>query len=153
MPKFKPLHGAVILAVFIAALIGLEGKWKSPHVQVAPGPDGIVRIDVADLKPLAIRYYRFLNSANQEVKFFVARDESGTLQVAFDAAENHFKLRRGFRLEDGWIIDNKCDTATRLAAVNGGGGGCSPIPLPHRVVGGELQISSPDLLQGWRLFR
>lgn len=153
MPKFKPLHGAVLLVAFAAALIWMDGGFKSPHKQISAGPDGIVRIGVGDLGRLKIRYYRYISPANQEAKFFVARDESDALQVAFDASENHFKLRRGFRLEDRWIVDNKCDVALPLSSVNGGGGGCSPIPLPHRAAGDQVLISSTDLLEGWRLFR
>lgn len=153
MPQFKPAHGALIVFGFIASLIWLEGGGTSRHQRVAAGPDGLVRIGATDLKREQIRFYRFLNPANQEVKFFIARDSAGTLQVAFDAAENHFKLRRGFRLEGGWIIDNKCDTATRLSAVNQGGGACSPIPLRYRAAGDEVVIAEPDLLEGWRLFR
>ncbi len=153
MPKFRPVLGAVIVAAFIAAVIWMDSRGKSPNQPVAAGPDGFVRIGVADLGRLRIRYYRFLNPANQEVKFFLARDSSGTLQAAFNASENHFKLRRGFRLEDTWIIDNKCDIATPLNSVNEGGGGCSPIPLAYRLAGDQVLISSTDLLEGWRLFR
>ena len=119
---------------------------------MAAGPEGLVTLRVADLGREMIRYYRYLSPANQEVDFFVARDTAGTLQVAFDASENHYKLRRGFRLENGWIVDNKCGVVTRLSAVNQGGGGCSPIPLPYRAAGDEIRIASADLLQGWRLF-
>jgi uncharacterized membrane protein len=51
------------------------------------------------------------------------------------------------------MVDNKCDTAVRLATINAGGGGCKPVPLAHRVEGDTLVLTEPDLLAGWRLFR
>lgn len=55
MPKFKPIHGAVLLVAFAAALIWIDGGFKSPHKQVPAGPDGIVRIGVGDLGRALVR--------------------------------------------------------------------------------------------------
>jgi uncharacterized membrane protein len=152
--RFKPVHGVALVAGVVSLLILVESGGRGPRrTRVAAGPDGLVTIRVADLGRESIRYYRFLNPANQEVDFFVAKDASGAPQVAFDTSENHYKLRRGFRLEKGWMVDNKCGVVTRLSAVNQGGGGCSPIPLPFQNAGEEVRITSSDLLQGWRWFR
>ena len=153
MAKFKPIHGIVLVVAAVAGLALIDSRsGRSDMKQVRPAPDGVVHINVADLDRGQVRFYRFLNSGNQEVEFFVGRDPQGTVQVAFDASENHFKRRRGFTIQDGWIVDNQCGSSFRLSSVNGGGRGCSPIPLAHRVVGNELQITEPDLLRGWRLF-
>jgi len=153
MAKFKPIHGIVLVVAAVAGLVLLDSRsGRSEFQQVRAAPDGVVRLNVADLDRGQVRFYRFLNSANQEVEFFVGRDPQGTVQVAFDASENHFKRRRGFRLQDGWIVDNQCGSSFRLSSVNGGGRGCSPIPLPHRDAGNEVLITEPDLLRGWRLF-
>jgi uncharacterized membrane protein len=154
MSRFKPVHAVAIVAAILTVLLLLgSGARGTRHARVAAGPDGRVRIGVADMGPERIRFYRYLSPSNQEVDFFVARDAAGTVQAAFDASENHYKLRRGLRLENGWIVDNKCGVVTRLSAVNAGGGGCSPIPLPYRMAGEEVLIDPADLLQGWRLFR
>lgn len=158
MRRFKPVHGILVVLVFLGIILvaemALEGRLGGAgYERVSPGRDGMVRIDVADLKPLEVRYYRFLNRGNQEVKFFVGRDATGELQVAFDASETHARLGRGFRHEVEWMVDNKCDTAVRLAEVNQGGGGCRPVPLAHRLQGNELLLTEADILQGWRFFR
>lgn len=157
MRRFKPAHGILIVLLVLgliwAADAALEGRLNpSGFEKVSPGRDGQVRIDLADLEPLEVRYYLFLNTSNQEVRFLVGRDPQGVVQVGFDASETHAKVGRGFRHEGEWLVDNKCDTASRLSQVNEGGGGCRPVPLRHRLDGTQLVLAESDILQGWRLF-
>lgn len=153
MNRFKPIYGILIVLVFVGSVFILSGGLASrKYERVSPGPDGLVHIDVGDLAKEQIRFYRFLNRGNQEVKFLVARDQHGVIQVGFDASETHAKVGRGFRLEGDWIIDNKCDTASRLDEINAGSGGCRPVPLAHRVEGQQVVLAQDDILKGWRLF-
>jgi len=156
MRKFRPAHGIALVVLLLVAFLGLEallGRHGRQFQRVSPDPSGQVVIPVGDLSPLEVRFFRFLNSGNQEVKFFVGRDASGRIQAAFDASESDFKRRRGFRAEGAWVVNNKCDTATRLEEVNDGRGGCAPVPLKHRVDGDRLVLAESDILEGWRYFR
>jgi uncharacterized membrane protein len=157
MRRFKPVHGVVVVVVFIALVVAaelaLDGRLGAAgYERVSPDTGGQVRISLAGLSPSRVRFYRFLNAGNQEVKFFVGRDGAGEVQVAFDADEVCAKSKRGFRHEGEWMVCNKCDKSFRLSETNAGGGGCRPIPLEHRVEGGELVIAEADVLKGWRLF-
>jgi uncharacterized membrane protein len=157
MPRFKPLYGVALVLLFVGAVVAaelaFEGRLGQASLRrVSPGADGWVRIGIGDLKPRDVRFYRFLNAGNQEVRFFVGREPEGVVQVAFDASENHYKLGRGFRHDGEWMVDNKCETSVRLAEVNDGGGGCRPIPIPHRIEGSTLSIAESEILSGWRLF-
>lgn len=158
MRRFKPIHGVFLVLLFVGAVLvadlALEGRLgEEGFERVSPDRAGIVHIEVADLQPQDVRFYRFLNSGNQEVRFFVGKDSAGHVQVAFDANEECAKMKRGYRHEGDWVVCNKCDKAFRLAEVNAGGGGCKPVPVEHQLRGGELQISEADMLEGWRLFR
>jgi uncharacterized membrane protein len=158
MRRFKPIHGIALVLMFIggvlAADLALEGRLGGSGMErVSPGRDGMVRVSLAGLEPLQVRFFRFLNSGSQEVHFFVGRDNTGIVQVAFDADEPCAKMKRGFRAEGEWVVCQKCDKSFRLAEVNAGGGGCKPVPLEHRVDGEELVIAEADILKGWRLFR
>jgi uncharacterized membrane protein len=158
MRRFKPVHGILIVLLFLgvvwAAESVLEGRLNPTGFQkVSPGRDGQVRVDLAGLKTNDVRFYRFLNSSNQEVRFFVARDAKGEVQVAFDANEQCAKGKRGFRHEGEWMVCNKCDKSFRLSEESSGGEGCTPIPLHHRMDGTNLVLAENDVLQGWRLFR
>lgn len=156
MKRFRPVHGLLAVAALVAAVLAAE-RWLSPHraryQRISPDAQGRVVVDLAGLAPLGVRFYRFLNAGNQEVRFFVGRDEAGGLQVAFDASENDFKLKRGFRAEGSWIVNNKCETAVRLAEVNRRPSGCAPVPLPFRAEGDRLVLAESDVLAGWRYFR
>lgn len=158
MKRFRPLHAAALVVLASLIIFGADyllrgGGARADYVRVSPERDGAVHLDVGDLGNSQARFYRFLNSGNQEVFFFVGRDEGGTLQVAFDANELCAKLKRGYRHEEDWLVCNKCDKSFRLAEVNAGGGGCKPIPLEHRLQGSELILTENDILKGWRYFR
>ena len=157
MSRFKPIHGILIVVLFLGIAWGaetvLEGRLNPTGFQtVRPGRDGQVRVSLAGLGPNDVRFYQFLNSGNQEVHFFVARDGQGRVQVAFDANEQCAKAKRGFRHEGEWVVCNKCDKAFRIAEINSGGEGCTPVPVRHREEGGELLLAENDVVQGWRLF-
>lgn len=156
MKRFNPIYGILVVVAFTAAVVGAEyalSGGSHDFTRVSPEKDGSVHLAVADLGPNEVRYYRFLNQGNQEVKFFVGRDGNGVLQVAFDAAESDYKRKRGFRHQGEWMVNNKCDTATRLAEVKDGRGGCAPVPLAYSVAGGTLTLTESDILAGWRYFR
>jgi uncharacterized membrane protein len=156
MKRFNPLFGIVLVVAFSAAVLGAQYAWtggSSDFTRVGPDKNGLVQLDVGDLGPNQVRYYRFLNSGNQEVKFFVGRDGKGRLQVAFDASQSDYKRKRGFRHQGEWLVNNKCDTAIRLADVSDNRGGCSPVTLAYTVDGAKLTLTEPDILDGWRFFR
>ncbi len=155
--KLTPKTGTFLVLGFLGLFLGLElaadswfGKAK---LELVKPIDGVVKIDLRDFAPLEVRFYRFLNAGNQEIEFLVGRDEQGVVQVGFNTSENHYKTRRGFSAQGEWIIDNKCETSTRLSGVNESSGVCRPIALKHEVVGDELILQEPDILAGWRYFR
>ncbi len=157
MAKLRPIHAAagVLLfgAVIVAADYGIDRGFRSAgYKRVSPDSNGQVILDVADLSSGEMRFYRFLNTGNQEVKFFVGRDLENTIQAAFDANQICYKTKRGYRHEDGWVTCNKCDKSFRVASVNDGGGGCKPVPLAHKVDGDRVVLAENDILTGWRYF-
>jgi uncharacterized membrane protein len=158
MRRFKPVHGLVIvllvLGVAWGAEMALEARLNASGFQRVNPVQGQVRIDMADFKPQEVRFFRFLNSGNQEVRFFVGRDKTGAVQVAFDGDETCAKYKRGFHQEQKeWMVCNKCGKAFHLADVSSGGEGCSPVPVRHQLAGSQLILAESDILQGWRLFR
>ena len=56
--------------------------------------------------------------------------------------------------QDGWLVDTKCETASKLTELRGSKrGGCRPVPLRHHFEGSTLVVAENDILAGWRLFR
>lgn len=156
MKRFRPIHGLLVVVALMVATFAAErllGGDRATATRVSPDRDGRVVIDASDIGPSDVRFFRFLNSGNQEVRFLVGRDPAREIVVAFDASENDFKRKRGFRHEGDWLVNNKCDTATKLAEVSIGRGGCAPVPVRHRVEGSNVVLTENDLLAGWRYFR
>ncbi len=158
MTKLRPIHAIVIVCTSMALVLTADqflrgGRSYSAYQRIGPDTSGVVRLDIGDLVRLEVRFYRFLNASNQEVRFLVGRDEEGTIQVGYDANDSHYKTNRGFSYQDGWIIDNKCETTTRLSTIIQGGRGCQPAAVKHRVEGAQLIITEADMLAGWRYFR
>jgi uncharacterized membrane protein len=156
MTRFRPVHGLLVVVLLMAATLGAQhllSSGRGDAEKVSPDASGRVTIPVGDLQPASVRFYRFINRGNQEVRFLVGRDPSGTLLAAFDASENDFKRKRGFRHEGEWLVNNKCDTATKLIEVNAGRSGCGPAPLRFSAQGANLVFAESDILEGWRFFR
>ncbi len=158
MTKLRPIHAMVVVCISMAVVLTADqflrgARSYSAYQRIGPDTSGVVRLDISDLERLEVRFFRFLNAGNQEVRFLVGRDERGTLQVGYDANDSHYKANRGFSYQDGWIIDNKCETNTRLSTINQGGSGCKPAAMKHRVEGDQLIITEVDMLAGWRYFR
>lgn len=156
MRRFRPLHAVILVVAFLAAILGADRLISgnaNRYERVRPDAQGTVRIAVGDLGPNDARFFRFINSGNQEVRFLVGRDAGGELLAAFDASENDFKMNRGFRVLDGWVSNNKCDTSFRLGDVMSHPSGCAPVPVRFRAEGAEVVFTESDLLTGWRYFR
>lgn len=158
MAKLRPIHAAAVVLLFgtviVAADYGIDrGFGSAGYKRVSPDSNGQVILDVGNLSSGEMRFYRFLNAGNQEVKFFVGRDVKETLQVAFDANAICYKTKRGYRHDGEWVTCRKCDKAFRVTGVNDGGGGCKPVPLAHTVAGNQLVLHENEILKGWRYFR
>jgi uncharacterized membrane protein len=153
--KFRPIHGLLLVTLVLAGGIAVERAFggRSRFERVRPDAERRVVIDTAPFARDEVRFYRFLNEGNQEVRFFVGKDAAGAIQVAFDASENDFKMDRGFRSGDGWVINNKCDLSFRLTEINAHPSGCAPVPVKFRRDGDRLVLAEDDLLAGWRYFR
>jgi uncharacterized membrane protein len=156
MRRFRPVHAIALVAAVFALVLGAEQLfYGNPNRFTRVGPDaqGQVALDVGGIAPAEVRFYRFLNPGNQEVRFFVGRDETGTLFAAFDASDNDFKLDRGFHAADGWIVNNKCTSSFRLSEINEHPSGCAPVPIAFASDGSRVVIREDELLKGWRYFR
>jgi uncharacterized membrane protein len=155
--RFRPLYGLLVVALFMGAVLladlVFDGGPGQRFQRVGPDADGAVHLDISSLAPGDFEFYRFLNAGNQEVRFFVARDRHGKLQVAFDANEICYKLKRGYNPSGDWVVCRKCDKSFRVEEINAGGGGCKPVPLAFTEEGGQLILAESAILTGWRYFR
>ena len=64
MRRFRPIHGILLVLVFMAAVVvaqmAFEGQLKGTGYQlVTPGRDGQVNVDLSGMGPKQVRFFRF----------------------------------------------------------------------------------------------
>lgn len=98
------------------------------------------------------RFYRARASTGHEVRFLVIKSADGIVRTAFDACDDCFRLRRGFRQVGEHLICNRCGRRFLPQQVNGPKGGCHPAPFEHTVDGDRVVIQAEAIEVGASFF-
>jgi high-affinity iron transporter len=163
-----------VLGVTILAALGLGFVYSrppavlSPATSLAVGPDGMVRVPVADFQGTALRRYLVVLPAGGEgggrsgggsgggtsVRFIAVplddpRRPGTAIATAFDACE--ICGAKGYYQEGANVTCLHCGSTIYPPSI-GQRGGCNPIPLASRREGGELLLRAADLAAGVPLF-
>jgi high-affinity iron transporter len=145
------------LGVAILAALGLGFVYSrppaalSPATAVAVGADGMVRLPLADFRGTALRRYAVtLGTGGAAVRFIAVplddpRKPGTVIATAFDACE--ICGAKGYYQEGGNVACLHCGSTIYPPSI-GQHGGCNPIPLPSRRLGGELVLRAADLAAG-----
>ena len=143
--------GAVLGVIFLAAL-GFGFVYGQPPVSLSPSTPVEVAADGAVHIPLSTfqggRLQRFqVRMKGIGVRFIaVPVDEKGTqIATAFDACD--ICGAKGYYQDGTSITCLHCGSAIYPPSI-GQKGGCNPVPLPSRKVGGDLVIAASDLAAG-----
>jgi len=92
------------------------------------------------------RFYSYVTATGRETRFFVIRSPDGVVRTAFDACDDCFRQRRGFRQVGDHLFCNACRRTVLSQHVNVLKGGCNPAPL-ERTVGGDYVIVQAAALE------
>jgi FTR1 family protein len=151
------------LGVAILAALGLGFVYSRPPTALSPatavtaGADGMVRLPVADFRGTALRRYAVtlgtlgtLGTGGAAVRFIAVplddpRKPGTVIATAFDACE--ICGAKGYYQEGGNVTCLHCGSTIYPPSI-GQHGGCNPIPLPSRRLGGELVLRASDLAAG-----
>ncbi|MEW6410078.1 MAG: Fe-S-containing protein [Nitrospirota bacterium] len=135
-------------------LLLLQGCAKGRRITHEPikEQNGIIKIDLKDIRKGAIHFYTFNSPKGKRIDFFVAKDSNGNINSAFDACAICYRKRLGYRKEDEYIVCNACGNKYEIADLDKGLGSCLPIPLKHSIEGEYLTIKTPEFLRGGYLF-
>jgi len=134
-----------LLFSFIA-LIFLVGCQSGKYEKVK-AENGIVKIPVSKVSDGNAHYYEFDNNG-KPVKFFVLKDNNGTIRAAFDACDVCYPEKKGYRQEGDFMICNNCGQRFHESKINEVRGGCNPAPLERKVNGQNLEIQVADIKKG-----
>jgi len=154
------------LGVAILAALGLGFVYSRPPAALSPatavtvGADGMVRLPLADFRGTALRRYAVtlgtpgtlgtLGGGGAAVRFIAVplddpRQPGTVIATAFDACE--ICGAKGYYQEGGNVACLHCGSTIYPPSI-GQHGGCNPIPLPSRRLGGELVLRAADLAAG-----
>ena len=147
---------AVFLIVLALALIGAPdaqaflGLFGGSPENVA-AKDGLVAVNVSPLKPGQSKHYQY-KEGKTVIRFFVVRDNQGTVRAALDACEECWKADKGYKLEGQAMLCVNCGQKFALSRIGFVSGGCNPHPVDFRMDGENLTVTSQELLAGGRYF-
>ena len=141
--------GTVIIAsLTVSYAFSRLPRGIDPPALLAEGEGGEVRLSKAGLDDGHL--HRFGVSLDGTVVRFIVVQTDGKLTPAFDAcqvcgASGYVELK-------GRLVCLACAADINRTTL-GVGGGCNPIPLPHRDEGNELVMSVTDLKERLEMFR
>jgi high-affinity iron transporter len=132
--------GLVIVGFLLTAFVQSSRAPERPPAETLAAEGGAVSIDAASLADRHARFFETELGAGH-ARFF-ALSLNGSVRVCFDACE--ICGDKGYFEQGGAMVCRNCMSPIVLNSV-GRSGGCNPIPLPSREVGGRIVISTADL--------
>ncbi len=145
----------VTLGLVIVAALGLGFVYAQPPAALSPAApvevaaDGTVRIPLSEFTGTELHRFQ-VTIDGQTVRFIaVPLEEGGAIATAFDACL--ICGPRGYYQDGTNVTCLHCGSAVYPPSI-GQAGGCNPVPLPSRAVGGQLVLAASDLAAGRHLF-
>ena len=123
-------------------------KGIDPPLMLQPNGEGLVRVSESELADG--RLHRFGVEVDGVVVRFIVKKSGGRMVPVFDACQ--VCGAHGYADVKGRLVCLACAADINPATL-GTGGGCNPIPLPHRDEEGSLVVSVQDLRQEAPAFR
>lgn len=156
MPVFIAL--LIVIAIMMAAslfvLISSSGRsGAAGRLPGAAAGNRDVLIPLTDINDRSLHFYTY-NSGGVEIKFFIVKDDNGTIRSAFDACSECAPARLGYSQAGDSVKCNNCGNTYLITDIGlpGLAGGCRPIYLPVEVNGSDIVIKKSDLDEGKRYF-
>jgi uncharacterized membrane protein len=115
---------------------------KNSDYPEAPSDGTVVVVDASSLKPEIPLFFTHY-SANKKIRFFVIRID-GEVYSFLDACLS-CNPKLGFSFRDGYFTCKVCGTKFSVAEIRHGIGGCYPIRVPGKLMGGKYYIEISSL--------
>lgn len=143
----RPVAAALLL-LFIAGC-GSRATGKDPRV-LSDGAAATVSLREMGEKPA--RFFTYVSSSGRRVKFLIYRDSHGTYRAVLDACRKCFRWRKGYAVEEEYVVCRKCGERFELDSLHDGRGSCVPVPLTSSLQGEMLSIPVSELEAGEQYF-
>ena len=123
----------------------------STPISISPGPDGLIKIKIDDVRDGKLHRYSFVTDDGHVVRFFMINRSrtQNRIGVVYDACMLCGDM--GYIQEKNEVICIACNVRIFIPSI-GKPGGCNPIPLDHKVEDSHIVISAEELDKGARYF-
>jgi len=145
---FAALGILVITSLTVSYAFTRLPKGIDPPIVLQPDPSGLVRVSEADLADG--RLHRYGVEVDGVVVRFIVKKTGERIVPVFDSCQ--VCGARGYTEMKGRLVCLACSADINPATL-GSGGGCNPIPLPHRRESGALVVAVDDLRRETAAFR
>jgi FTR1 family protein len=139
--RWSGIVGLLVVALLASAFVRESRQPMRPPAQPLAVSGGDARLDVAPLADGHLHFYE-VPVQGSNVRFFALR-VGNDIKTCFDACE--ICGDKGYYERGSSLICRNCVAPIVRGSV-GRTGGCNPIPLPHRAVGGTaIAVTEADL--------
>lgn len=122
----------------------------SKPVNLKPDTAGTIRVKIDDLADGNLHRYSHVTDDGHVVRFFMINRSGGKkIGVVYDACMMCGDM--GYIQEKNEVICIACNVRIFVPSI-GKAGGCNPIPLEHKMEGGNVIVSAEELDKGARYF-
>ena len=148
--------GLVLVIAFVAVCVqsmshDRPAEFGFAAAETVPsGADVAVPVSTfADGRP---HYYRYTTATGRETRFFLVKSQDGVVRAAFDACDNCYRKRRGFRQVGDHLVCNACGRTFLPQHIDVVKGGCNPAALERTVDGDRVIVQAAALEHGVSYF-
>jgi len=142
------LISLVVIVLYFAFFSGDEtdNPYTTFEEAVTDPDSGDVIIPIATITTDAKFYSYDFNGL--KINYFVLKSSDGVIRAAFDACDQCFRDKKGYRQEGDEMVCNNCDMRFPSVKINVEEGGCNPAPLSRKIEGSDLVIKASDIKAG-----
>ena len=142
----------LLASIFLVAMLGATpalafGNFFGGGPETVSPADGLVSLDASSLKKGESQHYR-LKENGKTIRFFVVRDNQGTLRVALDACDVCWREDKGYINKDGAMVCVNCGQKFAYNRIGLVQGGCNPHPVAFTTAENTVSIQAKALLDG-----
>ena len=140
----------LVIVLWATPALAFGNLFGGGFENVSPA-DGVVTLDASGLEKGQSQHYR-LKENGKTIRFFVVRDNQGTLRVALDACDVCWREDKGYINKDGGMVCVNCGQKFAYNRIGQVQGGCNPHPVAFTTAENTVTIQAQILLDGASYF-
>ena len=141
----------ILTLIFVGTPAQAFGGFFGSSTETVKATDGKIILDTAKLEKGGSQHYKY-SEGKTSIKFFVVRDNQGTVRAALDACDVCWHEGKGYKLQDGAMLCVNCGQKFALNRIGEARGGCNPHIVTFGLDGDKLTVTTQELLAGSKYF-